>query len=114
MQKKAASISKPKRDRTKENLTKNIKTLMKNSNKLRKYGADAYLLVHWEGQYWEYTSFVSRPPTIDELVSKNPREIIATSNNTKRRCYPKPVQKTPANYNGKANNLHSAVDSNVV
>jgi hypothetical protein len=74
MQEKAVSISKPKRDRTKENLTKNIKTLMKNSNKLRKYGADTYLLVHWKGQYWEYTSFVSWPLTMDKLVSRNPRE----------------------------------------
>ena len=56
-----------------ENLTKNIKTLMKNSNKLRKYGADAHLLIHWKGQYCEYTSFVSPsnlPPT-EELVSQN-------------------------------------------
>jgi hypothetical protein len=114
MQKKAVSISKPKRDRTKENLTKNIKTLMKNSNKLRKYGADAYLLVYWKGQYWEYTSFISQPPTIDELVSKNPREIIATSNNIKGRCYPKPIQKTPANYDRNTDSLCSAVDSNTI
>jgi hypothetical protein len=62
-----------KRDRTGENLKKNIKTLMKNSNKLRKYGADAYLVVHWKGQYWEFTSFVSpsRPPSTEELESQN-------------------------------------------
>jgi len=73
MEEKAISISTRKRDRTKENLTKNVRTLMKNSNKLRKYGANAYLVIHWRGQYWEYTSFVHppRPPSIDELVSKH-------------------------------------------
>jgi hypothetical protein len=73
MQKKAMNASTRKRDRTKENLIKNVKTLMKNSNKLRKYGATAYLIIHWKGQYWEYTSFVSpyRPPSADDLVSEN-------------------------------------------
>jgi hypothetical protein len=76
MDKKPIDVLSHKRDRTKENLTKNVKTLMKNSNKLRKYGADAYLLVHWRGQVWQYSSFVSRPPSMDELVS-NPETIKA-------------------------------------
>ena len=73
MEQKAISISTRKRDRTKENLTKNIRTLMKNSDKLQKYGANAYLVIHWKGQYWEYTSFAypSQPPSRDELVSKH-------------------------------------------
>ena len=70
--KKTVDKPKRKRDRTKENLTKNVKTLMKNSNKLRKYEADAYLLISWRGQFWEYNSFVCRPSK-DELVSKAPR-----------------------------------------
>jgi hypothetical protein len=43
---KRMNVSNCKRDRTQENLTKHVKTLMKNSNKLRKYGATAYLLIH--------------------------------------------------------------------
>ena len=90
-----------KRDRTKENLTKNIKTLMKNSNKLEKYGAEAYLLVHWKGQFWEYNSFVSRPPSMDELVSNTNSEIIKLdSDNIQRKFYPKPIQKTPISFQG--------------
>jgi hypothetical protein len=74
MEKRTLGISSRKRDRTKENLRKNINTLMKSSDRLKKkYSANAYLIVYWKGQYWEYSSFVdpSRPPSKDELVSKN-------------------------------------------
>jgi hypothetical protein len=66
---KPMNVSSRKRDRKEANLTKYVKTFTKNSNKLRKYGADSYLIVHWRGQVWQYSSFVSRPPPIDELVS---------------------------------------------
>jgi hypothetical protein len=63
MDSKPMDVLSRKRGRTKENITKIVETLMKNSNKLQIYGADgadAYLLVHWRGQVWQYSYFISR------------------------------------------------------
>jgi hypothetical protein len=109
--KKEMNVSNHKRDRTRENLMKNIKTLMKNSNKLRKYGADARLLIYWKGQYWEYTSFISPSnlPSTEALVSLESLEIVLIPDSVQRKRYPKPIQKTPVDYDGK--DISGAVDT---
>jgi hypothetical protein len=71
--KEMMNVSNRKHNRTREKFMKNIKTLMKNSTELRKYGADTRLRIQWKGQYCEYTSFISPSnlPSTEELVSEN-------------------------------------------
>lgn len=51
-----SKISKQKRDRTNENFSKCIKSLLEKSNNLTKYHADVYVLIRREGKLWEYKS----------------------------------------------------------
>jgi len=49
MSKKTVPITQQKRDRTNESFAKCVKTVMKKSNKLKGYRANAYLLIYRMG-----------------------------------------------------------------
>ncbi len=50
-----AKIEKRKRDRTNENFSRRVQTLLEKSDELAEYNADVYLLVR-RGKIWEYTT----------------------------------------------------------
>jgi len=56
MSSNVTKISKPKRDRTSENFSKRIKSLLEKSNGLIEYHADVYVLIQRKGKLWEYKS----------------------------------------------------------
>jgi hypothetical protein len=67
MDKKPMDVLSRKRDWTKENLTKNVKTLMKNSNKLRKYELTPTFLSTGEAKFGSTGTTPSGPKALARI-----------------------------------------------
>jgi hypothetical protein len=80
-------ISKPKRNRTNENFSKCIKSLLEKSNNLTQYHADVYLLIRRKSKLWEYKSLDCKcwPLSSSAIVSFATERKISSAYNLFRR-----------------------------